>query len=286
MQRLTPKDFPIGLNEIPNPPKELFVEGELPDEKENIFLTVVGPRKISNYGKEVCRYLISSLIGQPIVIVSGLAIGTDALAHQVAIEAELKTMAIPGSGLDPSVLYPAVNRKLAQQILKSGGCLLSEYEPKTKANTYSFPQRNRIMAGLAKAVLIIEASERSGTLITARLATEYNKDLLVVPGSIFSLNNKGSNRLLHQGATPITSKKDLLEAVGLVGDENKEGIQTINNLSPIETELVSILSISPCSKDLIIEKLNLSAGEAGSLLGILEIKGIIKESVGEFRLVS
>ena len=215
MQRLTLKDFPSLLKETPQLPKQLFIEGEFPRENENIFLTVVGPRKISSYGQETCRYLIGGLIGQPVVIVSGLAIGTDTLAHKTALETGLKTLAIPGSGLDQSVIYPAQNQRLAKEILKEGGCLLSEYEPKTRAATYTFPERNRLMAGISKATLIIEAAEKSGTLITARLATEYNRDLLVVPGSIFSINSKGTNSLIRQGATPITSPKDLLEALGL-----------------------------------------------------------------------
>jgi DNA processing protein len=202
------------LLEIPQPPEELYIVGELP--KDHIYVSVVGSRRYTDYGQRCCRELILGLRGKPVAIVSGLAYGIDQIAHRSAMDAKLPTIAIPGSGLDPSALYPRGHTQLAEEILYNGGCLLSELEPFEKAAPWTFPQRNRIMAGISRAVLIIEAEEKSGTLITARLATEYNRDVLAVPGSIFSATSAGTNFLLRQGATPITCANDLLQALGLL----------------------------------------------------------------------
>src|SRR3989344_2642579 len=185
LAQLTPNLFPRRLREIPDPTEKIYLKGTLPSE-DHKWLCVVGSRKYSSYGKEVCEKLIEGLRGYPVVIVSGLALGMDAIAHRAALSAKLHCVAVPGSGLDPSVLYPATNRRLADEILKAGGVLLSEFEPNFRATAWSFPQRNRIMAGLSDAVLVIEAEKRSGTLITARLATAYHRDVFTIPGSIFS----------------------------------------------------------------------------------------------------
>lgn len=213
IRKLDTKEIPKCLFEIPHPPKELYIRGTLPP-KDHIYVCVVGSRKHTQYGKECCEKIIEGLKGQPVVIVSGLALGIDAIAHKAAIKAGLKTVAFPGSGLDDSVLYPRTNFNLAKEILKSGGCLISEFPPDMKAEIWTFAQRNRLMAGISKAVLVIEAEEKSGTLITARMATDYNRDVLAVPGSIFSSTSIGTNKLLALGATPVTSSIDILDVLG------------------------------------------------------------------------
>ncbi|MEK7478052.1 MAG: DNA-processing protein DprA [Patescibacteria group bacterium] len=287
IRKLAKKEFPPALLQIPQPPKVLYAQGELPDWKTNIFLSVVGSRKYSAYGRETCETLIDGLRGFSIVIVSGLAIGVDTLAHQSALRAGLTTLAIPGSGLDRKVLYPRCNHHLADKILEAGGCLLSEYDPLTTANTYTFPTRNRLMAGMAKAVLVIEAGAKSGTLITSRLATEYNRDVLAVPGSIFSPNSYGPNWLIRLGATPVTTSEDILDALGfdlgasLPSDKQE---QLWADLSPEEKKVVDLLQIELLSKDELILRLGLKVSEVNSLLMIMEIKGLIKESGGEIIL--
>ncbi|KKW17223.1 MAG: protecting protein DprA protein [Candidatus Kaiserbacteria bacterium GW2011_GWB1_50_17] len=211
---LSPNRFPPLLKEIPDAPKKLYVRGTLPS-YDSMWLAVVGSRAATNYGRQAVRHLIEGLRGYPVVIVSGLAYGIDAEAHKAALEAGLPIVAVPGSGLDWSVLYPRANVNLAREIIKAGGAHLSEFEPNMKAADYTFPQRNRIMAGLCKAVLVIEAKERSGSLITARLATEYNRELLVVPGSIFSAESRGTHQFLKLGATPVTEPEDILRALGI-----------------------------------------------------------------------
>lgn len=284
MQKLTPKEFPKSLREIPDAPKQLYIEGELPDEKSHVFLAVVGSRKYSSYGKEACEKLISGLIGLPVVIVSGLAIGMDSIAHRAALKAGLKTIAIPGSGLDRKVLYPALNRGLADEILRAGGCLLSELEPTERPTLYSFPKRNRIMAGMSKATLIIEAHEKSGTLITARLAMEYNRDVLVVPGPIFSINAAGSNKLMKDGAHPVSSSEELIDALGLKSKEvkTKKKVAEIDpSLSPTEKKILEIISKDAVTKEELIALSGLSISEANILISSMELRGLIRESMGE-----
>ncbi|MFA6253870.1 MAG: DNA-processing protein DprA [Candidatus Paceibacterota bacterium] len=288
-KKILPADFPSLLKEINDPPEELWLEGSFPNEKENKFLAVVGSRKYSRYGKEACEELIAGLAGYPIVIVSGLALGIDAIAHQSALKNKLLTMAIPGSGLSRKVLHPFSNHRLADEIVEAGGCLLSELEPECPAGVHTFPRRNRIMAGLSRAVLIIEAGERSGTLITARLAMEYNRDVLVVPGSIFSPSSRGANGLIHHGAMPINDSEDLLHALGfnLDSDIEKSDRQArlFADLSPIEQKIVDLLSTDSYPRDELIELAELSITDANIILSTMEIKGIIKEAMGEVRLV-
>lgn len=283
--QLEPGDFPPQLLEIPKPPKTLYKRGALP-EQDSIFLSVVGARKYTPYGKEVCKKLIAGLSGYPIVIVSGLALGIDTIAHEAALDAKLQTIAIPGSGLDESVLYPRSNLGLAKRILQKGGCLLSEFDSKEKASTWTFPQRNRIMAGISKAVLVIEAEQKSGTLITARLATEYNRDVLTVPQSIFSSTSEGPFMLMRLGATPISKSEDILEALGLLSTE----AQTIytqklfDDLNDIEKLIVDKLS-SPLTKEELLEETSLDTQTLSTTLTMLEIKGVIKEILGKIMLV-
>lgn len=290
-KKLTPAEFPALLKEINDPPDELWLEGKLPNEKENKFLAVVGSRRFSRYGKEACEELIAGLAGYPIVIVSGLALGIDAIAHQSALKNKLLTIGIPGSGLDRQVLHPFSNHRLADEIIEAGGALLSELEPECPAGVHTFPRRNRIMAGLSHAVLIIEAGEKSGTLITARLAMEYNRDVLVVPGSIFSPSSRGANDLIHQGAMPINNSADLLQALGFnLDEENNEDHQArqaklFADLSPIEQKIVDLLSTDSYPRDELIELAELATTEANIILSTMEIKGIIKEAMGEVRLI-
>ena len=274
-----PAVFP-ALLEIPEPPEKLYYRGVLPEDDE-ILLAVVGSRKYSSYGKEACQEIIKGLSGYNITIVSGLALGIDSIAHKAALDASLKTIAVPGSGLNDDVLYPREHFFLAEEIVKKGGALLSEFEPNFKATPYSFPQRNRIMAGLSKAVLIIEAEERSGTLITARLALDYGRDVYVVPGSIFSENSKGAHFLIRQGATPITYATDLLLELGFEVEIHKN-IITPENLTPPEKIIFELLK-EPLSRAELSENSSLPAEKLNSAMTLLEIKGVIKEEGGRIR---
>lgn len=275
IQKMSPDNYPDSLKQIPGPPKQIFHLGELPDPNKYKYLVIVGARSHTSYGRDVVRKIIEGLAGYPICIVSGLALGIDTLAHKYALEYGLKTLAIPGSGIDFNVIHPKSNLTLVKEIISSGNCILSEMQPNERATIYSFPQRNRIMAGLADAVLIVEAEEKSGTLITARLALDYNRELFVVPGSIFSETSIGTNRLIKQGATPITSANDILEFFGF---QTKE-LDKILDLSPEEQAVYTILN-EPLERDELIERLGMPINEAQSLLTMMEIKSLISEEFG------
>ena len=282
LKQLRPEDFPPLLRQISDPPKKLYVRGELPS-TEKQWLTIVGSRALTPYGIAVCKHLIEGLRGYPIVVVSGLAYGADAAAHKAALEVGLPTVAVPGSGLGWDVLYPRANVGLAREILKAGGALLSEEEPETKAADWTFPKRNRVMAGLSRATLIIEAKELSGSLITARLTIEYNRELLVVPGSIFSEESKGTHQFLRLGAAAVTSPDDILVALGLEKRTNENLTSLREDLSDEERRVIEIIA-APLSRDQLIKALELPITEANVLLSTMEIKGLIVEELGVVRI--
>ena len=275
------KNIPKNLLEIPQPPKKLYLAGKLPEENI-VCLAVVGSRKATTYGKDVVKKLISGLKGYPIAIVSGLAVGIDALSHEAALDAGLFAVAFPGSGISEEVFFPPTSLKLAERIINSGGCIISEFEPDLKAAFYTFPMRNRLVAGLPKAALIIEAQEKSGTLITARMALDYNKEVLAVPGPISSDFSKGTNRLIRQGATPITSSDDILEALGFKIDKESKQQNLFGDARPEEKKVLKLLE-EPLERDDLIREMKLPTSEANSLLSVMEIKGLIKEEMGEIR---
>lgn len=298
------EDWPPLLGQINDPPKKLYFAGQVPD-YERKFLCVVGSRKYSSYGKEVVSSLLADLRGFPITIVSGLALGIDSIAHRLAMQNNLPTIAVPGSGLSPQALHPASHAQLAEEIVDSGGTLLSEYEPEFKATQWSFPQRNRIMAGMSHATLIIEAEQKSGTMITAKLTTEYNRELLCVPGSIFSPMSEGPNMFLRLGATLVRSGDDILEALGVGKLALVDSHKSLDNSLPLRSEEQSSAGLkkySDCSdKELLIINLlrepkekdelirmatahKLSVSEIQTTLTLLELKGHIEEKLGELRL--
>ena len=282
--KLPKEKFPKALLEIPQPPENLWIMGELP--KENLtYLCVVGSRKFTSYGREACEKIIDGLRGCPVAIVSGFAMGIDTIAHKKAMQVGLKTLVFPGSGLSAEAMYPKTNVRLMEEVVNNGGCLISEFEPDFKATQWSFPMRNRLMAGISKAVLIIEGEEKSGTMITARLTTEYNRDLLVVPGSIFSPSSKGTNKLIKAGATPVTSADDVLEALGFEVASKKEKQESLfKDLSPEEKRVVALLR-EPMTKDDLIREMKMPTPEANAILSVMEIKELIKEELGEIRLI-
>jgi DNA processing protein len=283
IEKLPKEKFPKVFSEIPQPPKDLWILGELPPE-DYTYLCIVGSRKFTSYGKEACEKIIAGLKGYPVVIVSGFAMGIDTIAHKKALEVGLKTLVFPGSGLSKEAIYPKTNARFMDEILENYGCFISEFEPDFKATLWSFPQRNRLMAGISKAVLIIEAEEKSGTLITARLATDYNRDVMVIPGSIFSQNSKGTNSLIRQGAIPITCAEDVLEALGFeIKKEEDKQKKLFEESSPDEKIVLKLLR-EPMSRDDLTRAMKMPIQTANSLLSIMEIKGLIKEEFGEIKI--
>ena len=278
---LPKKDFPKLLKQIMDPPKALRIVGELPQTEK--YLAVVGSRKYSEYGKAVCEKLIEGLRGYSITIVSGLALGMDSIGHKAALEAGLPTVAIPGSGLGAKALYPTAHRHLAEQIVESGGALLSEFPDTMPGLPHNFPQRNRIIAGMSHATLVIEAELKSGTLITSKYAIDYNRDVFTVPHSIFSQTSEGPHMLLRLGATPITQSNDIVTALGLRPRNELVQLRDYADCSTDEREVIDLLR-EPLSRDEIIRRLEKPVYVTQTILATMEIKGLLEESMGEMHL--
>ncbi len=281
---LQKEQFPTLLKEIPDTPEHLFLKGNLPSSQTHHFLTIVGSRKHTTYGKEITRSCIQALAGLPVCIVSGLALGIDTIAHTTAIEVGLPTVAIPGSGIDEAVIYPRTNTNLSRDIIMSGGALLSEYEPTFKATQWSFPKRNRIMAGISHTTLVIEAEEKSGTLITSRLALEYNRDVVAVPGSIFSTTSSGTNKLIFDGATPLLHPEELpnILQIKTLNSNNVSAQEELSfsNLSDHEVYIIQLLQ-EPVSRSELMQISTLSHSETIVAITTLELKDLIIESAGK-----
>jgi DNA processing protein len=281
IRALLPEEFPELLKEIPQPPVQLRFEGELPP-PENKLLAIVGARKFSLYGREMAETLIAGLAGEPVTIVSGLALGIDSIAQRAALRHDIQTLAIPGSGLDRSVIHPRSHAGLADEIVESGGGLMSEYDDTMPAGLWTFPRRNRIMAGMCHATIVIEAERRSGTLITSRLATEYNREVGAVPGPLTSPTSDGPHLLLRLGAAVIRDHNDILELLGLRRRDETPTLMDIEDLTGEEKTFIKLLDIA-CPRDELIRKSKMDTGSASAILSLLEIKGLIKEEMGEVR---
>jgi DNA processing protein len=285
IQTLLRSELPASLLEIPQPPEKLWLQGSLPPVGTKL-LAVVGSRALTRYGRESCEYLIAGLAGYPISIVSGLALGADSCAHRAAMAAGLHTIAIPGSGLGEEVLYPHTNRSLAQKILEAGGALLSEHPPDHVARKYDFPSRNRIMVGISQATLVIEAGEKSGTLITARLTVDYNRELLCVPHRINDVHSSGPNQFIHMGAVLVSEPNHILEALGIARPETIEDItQHVLPLLSGAERIVYELLAEPRSRDDLVRNINLPVHEALGALSALELQGFIKETFGTWHRI-
>jgi DNA processing protein len=276
------------LLELHDVPDKLYIAGTLPDIKIDEYgrampriLTIVGSRSYTSYGKLAVEKLVASLQGQKVIIISGLALGIDTIAHRAALDNSLITIAIPGSGLDHSVLYPRSHVGVAEEIVLQGGCLISEFDPMMPAAQWTFPARNRIKAALADAVLIAQASEKSGTLITARLALELGKDIGAVPGDIFSDAFKGTNMLIKEGAYMIRNEDDLFDLLHL-SRETKEAVAS--SYSKEERALLDLL-LEPMEKDALLIKAGLPPDQFLMTLSSLEMKGCVQETFGELRKV-
>ncbi|MGE3278764.1 MAG: DNA-processing protein DprA [Candidatus Altimarinota bacterium] len=266
-------DYPILLKEINSPPFVLFIRGDRHLLSALHPIAVVGTRKISAYGKQVLYELIPALVRAGATIVSGLAYGVDSLAHEIALEHGGKCVAVLGSGVD--VIYPAAHRNLAAKIIESGGTIISELPLGMQPLPQFFPARNRILSGLSKATLVIEAQEQSGSLITAQFALDQNRDVYAVPGSIFSEGQRGTNQLISQGATPILSAPSLLQQLHLSSGKTSEVVQQLQFDVPEEKILYEHLR-EPRSLDELAQSSSLQISQISQLLSMMELKGMVR----------
>lgn len=271
--------YPPFLHEISQPPIILYCRGEIKTMSRRPILAVVGTRRPTHYGLEVTEKLVTELVDAGFIIVSGLASGIDSRAHEATIDAKGKTVAVLGSGINHDSIFPPENRGLARRLAESGGVVISEYAPGTPAMKEHFPARNRIISGLAQGVLVIEAREKSGALITARFALEQNRDVFAIPGSIFTPTTAGPHALIKEGAKLVTSSKDILEELGI--EYNKERGSTTDDTLGKEEQLLWNILEEPLTVDAIKAVTSLDTQVIVSSLSMLELKGRIKNLGGD-----
>lgn len=267
-------EYPPLLQDIYDPPFCLFVRGHL--QVYDYPLAVVGTRKYTRYGKQVVEELVAPLAQKGVAIVSGLALGIDAIAHETALKNRGTTVAILGAGVDVAHVYPSANKQLAEQIVASGGALISEYPPGTLPTRYTFPKRNRIIAGMSLGTLVVEAPNKSGSLITAECSLEASRDVFVVPQNITSPTAAGPNHLLKVGATPVTTASDILDALDLHDIERFVANKQIIPESSTEAEILRHLSREPIHIDELVRQSGLESRTVGSTLTLMEMKGMVK----------
>lgn len=257
---------------IDKPAKMLWYVGKLQPALPTV--AVVGSRKPTAYGRAISARLVSVLVEAGVIIVSGLALGHDALAHQAALAAGGRTIAVIGNGLANP--HPRTNIRLAEDIVKSGGLIISEYAPDTPVRGYQFLQRNRLISALADVVVVVEAGERSGTLNTAMHALEQGKELMAVPGNVTSPLSVGCNRLIAQGATPVLSSHDVLDKLGItLHDSNKVGTKIRYN-SPVGQQVYDLILSGVTDGDQLCQRLNLTPQALAAELTMLELNAYIQ----------
>jgi len=270
-------EYPVHLREIPQPPPVLYVKGALA-ESDQWALAIVGTRRASAYGKEAARVFAGALAASGVTIVSGLARGIDAVAHQAALDAGGRTIAVLGHGID--LLYPPEHRRLAAQIVERGA-LVSDYPPGTRPEAVNFPPRNRIISGLSLGVLVVEAGETSGALITADFAAEQGREVFALPGNVFARGCIGTNKLLRDGAALALTPQDILEQLNMtMVAQHIEARAVIPPQDETEKALLAVLSSEPVHIDEISRQSGLPIASVSSTLALMELKGLVRQVGG------
>ncbi len=273
------KNYPFLLKEIPDYPLSIYYKGNLNDIDYNYNIAIVGSRLASESAKLSLKSILSKLKNLNIVVVSGLAYGIDTQAHQSALDNNLKTIAVLGSGLD--VIYPIQNKKLFNDIIENKGAIFSEYPLKTRPMAQNFPQRNRIVVGMSKGTLVAEAKLKSGAMISANLTLDYNRELMCIPGNILNPNTSGIYYLIKNGAAIVADSSDLLNQMGwdIIVEEVKN---EKNSLSEIQQKVMDVLSLEAKTFDEIADKLSQDVSQIMITLTELELKGLIKQSNNKY----
>lgn len=277
---LVAQTIPDLLVQIPSPPKLLYAGGNHLGILKKPAIAIVGSRKLTPYGRQITYEFSSQLARWGFVIVSGLAIGVDGIAHQAALDAGGTTIAVLPSGLDR--IYPATHHQLAKRIIDSGGLLISEYPAGSTPYPQNFIARNRLVSGLALGILITEAAEKSGTLHTANFALEQGREVFAVPGNILSTNSVGTNNLIKAGATPVTAPHDILNSLGLKVPE--ADLEIIAN-SKDEHALLTLLKAGMLDTSELHSKSGIPVETFNQTLTMLELSGRIKSSGGQWMLL-
>ena len=275
------ESYPARLREIDQPPPVLYLRGEyLPDDM--FAVAIVGTRRVTPYGRQVTEEIASFLAANGITVVSGLARGVDAVAHTAALKAGGRTIGVLGSGVDR--IYPPEHRALAEQMMERGA-VVSDYAPGTPPDASNFPPRNRIISGLSLAVVVIEAGETSGALITAEFAAEQGREIFAVPGSILAPQSKGTNKLIQNGAQPLLTASDLMQALNLTRMGEHKAARKILPGDEVEAKLLAALGEQPIHVDELGNQTGLPIEKVSATLTLMELKGMVRQ-VGGMHYVS
>ena len=273
--------YPQRLKEIDQPPPVLYIRGSyLPDDL--FAVAIVGTRRVTAYGRQITEELAAYLATHGITVISGLARGVDAIAHQTALKAGGRTIGVLGSGVDK--IYPPEHRGLAEKMIENGA-IVSDYAPGTPPDASNFPPRNRIISGLSLAVVVIEAGETSGALITAEFAAEQGREIFSVPGSILAPQSKGTNKLIQNGALPLLSVNDLMQALNLSRMGEQKAARKAIPSDETEARLMNVLSEEPLHVDEIRNQTELPIEKVSAALALMELKGMVRQ-VGGMNYVS
>ncbi len=275
--KISDEHYPAALKQISGAPKVLYYRGALPADNAPI-VAIVGTRRPSDYGQQATLQIAGELADAGITIISGMAPGIDTFAHKICVEKKRPTIAVLGTGLDEKSIYPQTNLVLSREIIAHGGCLISEFKPGTPGYPNNFRQRNRIVSALSLGVLVVEAKEKSGSLITAGFAKIQHKKLFALPGQIYMLNASGPNKLIKEGATLVESAKDILDVLEIAPKAfAKQTFAAENNQ---ETLILQTLKEESLYIDKIIEKTKLSPSQIATTLALMEISGKIRNLGG------
>lgn len=269
-------EYPKRLKEIDQPPPVFYYRGSILT-KDDWAVSIVGTRRVTVYGRQITQDTALYLAGNGITIVSGLARGVDVIAHKAALEANGRTIAVLGSGVD--VIYPPEHRNLADEII-ANGAIVSDYPPGTQPDGVNFPARNRIISGLSRATIVVEAGEKSGALITAKFAVEQGRDVFAVPGSILSPMSRGTNNLIQNGAFPMINPKSVLEVLNYSQVVDHQEAQNELASDPVEKRILASLSFEPVHIDELSAHVNLPMAEITAALTMLELKGFVRQDGG------
>jgi len=272
----TDESYPKRLNEIDQPPPVLYKQGDfITDDEWSV--AIVGTRRVTAYGRQVAENIAGSLARNGLTIISGLARGVDSIAHQAALDAGGRTIAVMGSGLDR--IYPPENRHLAGQI-RENGALISEFSPGTPPEASNFPQRNRLISGLSLAVIVIEAGQKSGALITAGFAADQGREVFAVPGNITSPGSVGTNRLIQNGAYPLLSAEQVLETLELSMVAEHRSARVTLPSDAVEAQLFETLGLEPLHIDEITNRTEIPVEKVTATLALMELKGMVRQVGG------
>ncbi len=268
--------YPKRLLEIAQPPPVIYCRGTInPD--DDWAVSIVGTRRVTTYGKQITQDIAMYLAGNGITIISGLARGVDALAHQAALNAGGRTIAVLGCGVN--IIYPPEHRKLADAIIQNGA-LISDYAPGTPPEGVNFPPRNRIISGLSQATIVIEAGERSGALITAKFSVEQGREVFAVPGSILSPMSRGTNHLIQEGAIPLTNPKDVLDTLNYTQVAAQQTARQVLPTEPTEVKILQVLNHEPLHVDDLCAELEMPVEKVTASLTLMELKGLVRHTGG------